>query len=186
MFEQLIDNNLVWRLENQLHTEQELGFLRRIQSRLCLFSGSVHTLFADYQLFQRRGAKPGLSSLARQERKHMLQRNISDAAISATGLYVIPALAANDANHEPLRLAYRSSKNGKVKSLPLSKGLKKLQQGNRKSRLLPVIVNESLALDNSMPCLPLYHIDLDKLPSLPEQQKRALSKMVQRKLAAND
>lgn len=178
------NKDLIWNLgADRRYPERTVGFLKRFENNLCLFSGTVRQLYSNYEIHPI-AANQKAVALPNPRAFHDTFNHVSQDAIKPTGLFIAPSEAANDEQSRALNLVFKSSKTGKYKSLPLKEGLDKLKkQFENKGKFLPVIVNSDLRFNNNkQPVMHLHRIDTNALEGLSAFQKSDIARAIEDKL----
>ncbi len=183
MFNQTVNNNLVCEIDNSTE-EKTVGFLKCLEDSLCLFSGSVNKLYADFKIHSVTSYKNKVIARPRLHTQSEIFHDIPCNAVKPTGVYLFVSEAANDNHSESLRLAYKSNKTGKIKSISLKKGMKLLQKKYRnKGEFLPVILNEDFKFKKSnKQIMQLHRVDINALYFSSDFEKRDITRTVESKL----
>jgi hypothetical protein len=182
-----LNRDLVWTLGGNVFPEATFGFLKRFETALCLFSGTVSQLYSNYEIvhFGHDGRK--LVALPNAFAAHDTFNNIDSEAVEPTGLYIVPTEVANLSSPEKgLKLVYRCRKTGKPKSMPLHEGLDKVMQKYLPNEpFLPVMINRDLkSLNGKVPAMHLHRLRVGKLNNVSELMKNDISKTVLDKMNA--
>lgn len=179
------NSDLVWNIGERQFNENTVGFLKRFEDAICLFSGSVSQLYSNYKIHSVRSAANRLVVLPNQRCHHDTFYNIDHDAVKPTGLYIIPGEAVNDGQGNGLRLVYRSKASKKLKTVPLMEGMERIKKVYEKEgNFLPVIVNKDLRFrKNNNPVMHLHRLDVDSLSGLSKFQVRDISTAIEDKLA---
>lgn len=182
-----LNRDLVWTLGGNEFPEATFGFLKRFETALCLFSGTVSQLYSNYEIvhFGHDGRK--LVALPNAFAAHDTFNNIESDAVEPTGLYIVPTEVANlSAPEKGLKLVYRCRKTGKPKSMPLHEGLDKVMQKYLPNEpFLPVMINRDLkSLNGRVPAMHLHRLRVGKLNSISELMKSDISRTVLDKMNA--
>lgn len=182
-----LNRDLVWTLGGNVFPEAAFGFLKRFETALCLFSGTVSQLYSNYEIvhFGHDGRK--LVALPNAFAAHDTFNNIESDAVEPTGLYIVPTEVANLSSPEKgLKLVYRCRKTGAPKSMPLHEGLDKVMQKYLPNEpFLPVMINRDLkSLNGKIPAMHLHRLRVTKLSNISELMKNDISKTVLDKMNA--
>lgn len=181
-----LNRDLVWTLGGNRYPEATFGFLKRFESALCLFSGTVSQLYSNYEIVQFGHDNSRLLALPNAYAAHDTFSNIEAAAVEPTGLFIIPSEITDSPDEKTLQLLYRCGRTGKPKTVPLSDGLEKVKQKYLPQEpFLPVMINRDLkSLKGSMPAMHLHRLRVSKLEGISELMKGDISKTVQAKMSA--
>lgn len=206
------NKDLVWDLDAFAQRQKASDFVLSFENRLCVYSGSVGQLYTNYNIFFPKEEDRKLVILPNPYAPHDTFNGIPDSAISATGLYILPALEASantasaDTNKAPaankspaankapaanikprellLRIPFRSG-GARFRTVPLQVGLRVVGQNRSPERpFLPVLMKGDLReLDSSTPCLHLHSIHLERLSEHSMLERDGMRKVIQQHLA---
>lgn len=174
--------DLVWNLDSISDKEKASNFLRLFERSLCVFSGAVSQLYASYSISQLSQTSGTLVVIPDPYAPHDTFQSIKDKAVTGTGLFIVPAEAANKSTG--LHLMHRNKKTGKYVTIPLQDGIRRISTSmNPNNPFLPVITNKDLReLPNRAPILHLHRIDTRKLDLLSSFQISDISNTITEKM----
>ena len=88
---ELADENkdLVWELDGFNQKQEAIDFAMGFENKLCVFSGTVGQLYTNYNIFFPQEESRKLVILPNPYAHHDTFHGIPEAAVSATGLYII-------------------------------------------------------------------------------------------------
>lgn len=175
--------DLVWNLDNISDKEKAANFLRLFERSLCVFSSAVSQLYASYSISQLSQTSGTLVVIPDPYASHDTFQSIKEKAVAGTGLFIIPAEAANKS--EGLYLMHRSRKTGKYSTIPLHDGIRRISANMAASSpFLPVITNKDLReLPNRAPILHLHRLDTRKLDHLSSFQISDITQTITEKMS---
>lgn len=182
------NKDLVWDLDAFTQRQKASDFVMSFENRLCVYSSSVGQLYTNYNIFFPKEEDRKLVILPNPYAPHDTFNGIPGSAISATGLYILPAPAANT-KIQPrellLRIPFRSGA-AKFRTVPLQVGLRVVGQNRPPERpFLPVLMKGDLReLDSSTPCLHLHSIHLERLSEHSTLEREGVRKVIQQHLAS--
>lgn len=181
------NSDLVWNFHSARYFETAVGFLKRFENSLCMFSSSVRQLYTNYEIIQPTKAQKRMVALPNPFAYHDTYNNVIGDAIEPTGMHVVPLeyldKSAPKRNRHELLLMYRSKKTGRYKAIPLKKGLQKLQQRYGAENFLPVMINKDLKfIDGKVPSMHLHRINLKRLNELSSFERTDIQGAIQKKL----
>lgn len=155
--------DMIWNLNGFEYREKAVNFLKRFEQALCVFSGSVHQLYANYEINTMNEDYSRLVVLPDPYAFHDIFQSINDEAVVKTGLYIMPGEAVGK---QGLVLGQRLD--GKLRISPLAKGLQKIaEQMPEDEPFLPVLKNTDLRqFGNKLPILHLHRLRLNALGKL--------------------
>lgn len=184
---QSLNKDLVWEIKGKQFPEQSFGFLKRFESALCLFSGTVSQLYSNYEIvhFGTDGRK--VVALPNAFAAHDTFDNIPDDAVEPTGLYIVPQEITNKKNTKGgLLLMYRHKKSGKLKTTPLLDGLDQVRKIYMPSEpFLPVMLNRDLkTLQGNVPAMHLHRLATNNMGKLSELTRADIRSTVVDKMGA--
>lgn len=180
------NNDLIWNLGEKRYQERSVGFLKRFENTLCLFSGSVRQLYSNYEIHPVAANDNKAIALPNPYAYHDTFNHVPDSAVVPTGVFITPSEAANDDGRRSLSLVYRSRKTGTYKTVPLEEGLRRIQRRfEGREPFLPVIVNSDLKFrNNNQPLMHLHRINLGQLDNLSQFQKHDMARSIQTKMGS--
>lgn len=175
--------DLIWSLGAEEYCQQVARFLRRFESRLCVFSSKVDQLYSNYELMAVHDEQSKMVVLPNPYAYHDTFNHVDSEAVVPTGMFIIPGEASGGGG---LMLAYRSQNTGRLNGLPLGQALKRIQsQCSARHPFLPVIMNTDLQMiEDRKPVMHLHRVKLQRLQTLSEFQREDLSESIQEKMAA--
>jgi hypothetical protein len=157
------NKDLIWDLDAFKQRKRAHEFVLNFENKLCVFSGSVQQLYTNYNIFMPAEENSRLVILPNPYAHHDIFHGIQEAAVKATGLYIVPG----QDGELMLRIPVRSAESP-VRTVPLQVGFRLINQ-RRPSNLplLPVLVKGDLReLDARTPCLHLHSISLSNMTRL--------------------
>lgn len=172
--------DLIWNLETFTQRRLAHEFVLKFENRLCVCSGSVQQLYANYNIFMPANESSRLIILPNPMAHYDVFNNLPDTAIRATGLTIVP-----DARGDlMLRIPTRSGAQP-YRLIPLQTGFQLINQRRPpNSPLLPVLVKGDLRELNALtPCLHLHALSLRNVPQLSRFELAAIKQTVVEKLA---
>lgn len=155
---------LAWELDAITDRCEAVAFLRRFESRLCIYSAYAQTLYSDYSFVIPQAEHGGITILPDEQAWHTTFHDIPAQAVEPTGVHILPGETLGYAG---LYLKI-PSENRLVASreLPFQDGLRLLIQRyrSRGEPFLPVLLKDDLReFETRMPSLHLYRIDPARL-----------------------
>lgn len=188
------NKDLVWDLDAFTQRQKASDFVMSFENRLCVYSGSVGQLYTNYNIFFPKEEDRKLVILPNPYAPHDTFNGIPDSAITATGLYILPAPSgtaspAANSNKKPrellLRIPFRGG-GAKFRTVPLQIGLRVVGQKRPPERpFLPVLMKGDLReLDSSTPCLHLHSIQLERLGDHSMLEREGMRKVIQKHLCS--
>jgi hypothetical protein len=178
------NNDLMWTIGERYYSESSVGFLKRFQNSLCLFSKSIGQLYSNYEIYPLRSTPNRLVALPNPNAYHDIFFNIDQDAVTPTGIYIVQTQADVNSSSNGLHMVYKSSKTGGYRAVPLKKGLEIVRKAYaKKGDFLPVIINKDLQFkENQKPVMHLHRLDLSKLKKASSMQRRNISLAIEGKL----
>ena len=170
---------LIWNLHGIRYKEKAVNFLQRFEDSLCVFSGAVSQVYANYNIWPITADNSKLLVLPNPHAHHDIFQSIDSGAVIRTGLYIMPGEVIGK---KGLLLSHRSRHNSKLKVTPLGKGLKKVarQMG---TPFLPVITNRDLKeLNRESPILHLHRLVPERLSSHSQFEMRTIRGTIEEKM----
>ncbi len=176
------NKDLIWDLESFNQRQQAIDFAMGFENKLCVYSGSVEQLYTNYNIFFPQEENRKLVILPNPYAHHDTYQGISERAVSATGLYILPNI--KDGKIELFLAIPIKSGNTRYRKVPLHVGLRVINQRRPPSRpLLPVLMKGDLReLDAKTPCLHLHCIHLHKLDQLSTLECSGIQKVISDRL----
>lgn len=176
-----MSQQLIWNLAGIVYKEQAVNFLKRFEESLCVFSGSVEQVYANYNIWPVTADNSKLLVLPNPDAHHDTYQSICTEAVVRTGLFIVPGEALGKTG---LMLAKRSKATGKFQFTPLAAGLKSIAERMPKSEpFLPVITNKDLReLNKSAPILHLHRVKPSLLKDLSRFDSSSLQETIQAKM----
>lgn len=176
------NNDLVWDLDAFNQRQRAIDFVLGFENKLCVFSSSVAQLYTNYNIFFPREEARKLVILPNPYTPHDTFNGINDAAVTATGMTIIPDML-KDKPTLLLRIPFKTG-NVKFRTVPLKLGLHVVQQQcSEEKPFLPVLVKGDLReLDESTPCLHLHRIHLNRLVSHSALERHDIQKVIRQRL----
>lgn len=177
------NKDLVWDLDSFNQRQKAIDFVFGFENKLCVYSGSVEQLYTNYNIFFPREEHHKLVILPNPYTPHDTFNGIPPAAVTPTGLTIMPGLVAGKAALL-LKIPFRSG-TVKYRSVPLQMGLKIVRQQRPPQRpFLPVLMKGDLReLDESTPCLHLHAIHVDRLYDHSALERSGIQKVIEQRLA---
>lgn len=175
-----VNADLVWNLNGIVYKERAVNFLKRFEQALCVFSGSVRQLYANYEITPMNEDYSRLVVLPDPYAFHDIFQSVNDEAVVKTGLYIMPGECVG---REGLLLAQRGN-DGKMVVTPLAKGLTYVARKMPKHEpFLPVLKNTDLRqFKNNVPILHMHRLRISELDSLSHFQISDISSTIQDKV----
>ncbi len=175
------NNDLVWDLDAFNQRQRAIDFVMGFENKLCVFSNSVEQLYTNYNIFFPREEARKLVILPNPYAHHDTFNGIPESAVTATGMEIIPGIFKGKSILF-LRIPF---KQGTVKAVPLQMGLRVVQQQCPPERpFLPVLMKGDLReLDQSIPCLHLHRIHINRLVEHSTLDKNDIEKVIKKRLA---
>lgn len=179
------NKDLVWDLDRFKQQQQAAEFIQLFENKLCVFSQSVQQLYSNYSVFFPEDHNRKMVVLPDPHAYHDTYFNIAAAAVSPTGLNIIPgAMVGREGLHitVPVRAPDGSKK---TKAVPLQKGLglinQRFPQGRR---FLPVLMKGDLReFEARMPLLHLHRIQVHLLTDRSELERGSIERTIEERLA---
>lgn len=174
------NKDLVWDLDSIHQREKALKFIMGFENKLCVYSSSVEQLYTNYNIFPPSDGLKRLVILPNPYAHHDTFNTIPEDSIEATGLSLIPGVI-NGRRHLMMLIPFKSG-NAKFRAVPLSIGLKVIDQ-RRKKPLLPVLIKGDLReFEARHPSLHLHSLNLDKLTSLSKLEREGMTAVIRERL----
>lgn len=178
------NQDLVWKVGNTQYAESAVQFLKRFESALCLFSNTVDQLYSNYEMMPVSNGSKRIVALPNPHAYHDTFSNVDSEAIVPTGIRIIPSELTQTDFSGNLSMLFRSKKTGKVHTMPLAEGIKKLEKTFGEGNFLPVMINKDLHLINgNIPAMHLHRVQLDKLERLSMFQRSDIKITIEKKMA---
>lgn len=176
-----MSQQLTWNLAGIVYKEQAVNFLKRFEASLCVFSGSVEQVYANYNIWPVTADNSKLLVLPNPNNHHDTYQAVSADAVVKTGLFIVPGEAIGKTG---LYLAKRHHGSGKLQFAPLAAGLRKVaEQMPAHEPFLPVITNNDLReLNKHAPILHLHRVRPDLLKDLSHFDAGSLQKTIRAKM----
>lgn len=176
-----MSQQLIWNLAGIVYKEQAVNFLKRFEESLCVFSGTVEQVYANYNIWPVTADSSKLLVLPNSSAHHDTFQDVSNEAVVKTGLFIVPGEAIGS---KGLLLAKRSPKTGKFVFVPLASGLRKVaEKMPRDEPFLPVITNKDLReLNKAAPILHLHRVKPSLLKELSRFDASSLQSTIQTKM----
>lgn len=177
------NKDLVWELDSFNRRQQAIDFVMGFENKLCVYSGAVEQLYTNYNIFFPKEESRKLVILPNPYAHHDTYHSISESAITATGLHVIPG-EYEGKMQLLLTIPFRSGKT-RYRKVPLQIGLRVInQQRPKTSPLLPVLIKGDLREMNAQtPCLHLHCLHLERLQNLSGLETGGIQKVITERLA---
>lgn len=178
------NRDLVWDLDSFKQRQLAIDFVMAFESKLCVFSNSVNQLYTNYNLFFPKEENRKLVILPNPYAHHDNYNGISESAVVATGLNIIPGEMLNKKGAF-LTIPFKRGKTA-YRPVPIQIGLRIInQQRPPQKPLLPILMKGDLReLNASTPCLHLHSIDLDKLTDLSNIEQQSIRKVIIDRMAS--
>lgn len=179
------NQDLIWKIGSLQFRETTVGFLKRFEASLCLFSNTVAQLYSNYEIVPEHSRSDRMVALPDPFADHDTFNHVKSDAVVATGIRIIPTeFTGKPCSKGSLTMLYRSKKTNKMLSLPLAEGLKRLEKKYGAGEFLPVMINKDLHLINgSVPAMHLHRVKLDKLHNLSSFQRNDIQYTIGQKIA---
>lgn len=179
-----MDNkDLVWDL-NQFNKQQRAqNFVLGFVNKLCVYSSTVEQLYTNYSIFFPKEENRKLVILPNPYAHHDTFQGITEDAIKATGLMIVPAEAQDTGGRLQLIIPLKSETAG-FRRVPLAVGLRLINQKRPPDRpFLPVVMKGDLReLDTETPCIHLHMLQLANLPRLSNLESTDIQKVILKRL----
>lgn len=177
------NRDLVWDLDSLNQRQQAIDFVMGFENKICIYSSSVEQLYTNYNIFFPKEESRKLVILPNPYAHHDTYQGIPEAAVTATGLHIIPG---GDPDKPTLQLTipFKSGRT-KYRQVPLQVGLRVINQRRpANSPLLPVVMKGDLReLDAKTPCLHLHCIHLGRLERMSALDSGSICKVISERLA---
>lgn len=155
---------LAWDLDAITDRGEALAFLRRFESRLCIYSAYVQKLYGDYSFVIPQTDHGGITILPDEQAWHATFHDIPAQAVEPTGVHILPG---ETLGHTGLYLKIPGEHRLVAsKELPFQDGLKLLLKRYRArgEPFLPVLIKDDLReFEARMPSLHLHRINPARL-----------------------
>ncbi len=176
------NKDLVWDLDTFQQRQLAMEFVMGFENKLCVFSGSVGQLYTNYNLFFPKEESRKLVILPNPYAHHDTFHGLSEEAVSATGLNIIPGQVGGK-NALLLAIPFKSGKT-KYRTVPLQVGLRVInQQRPADQPLLPVLQKGDLReLDAKTPCLHLHCLHLNRMGDLSALEAAGIRNVITERL----
>ncbi len=177
------NKDLVWDLESFNKQQRAQNFVMGFENKLCVYSANVEQLYTNYNIFFPKEENRKLVILPNPYAHYDTFQGITEDAVKATGLYVIPAESTNVVGGLQMIIPLKSE-NTKYRRVPLAVGLRLINQKRPPERpFLPVVMKGDLReLDTETPCLHLHMLQLSNLPKLSEMELGDIQKVILKRL----
>lgn len=177
------NKDLVWDLDAFNQRQKAIDFVLGFENKICVFSTSVAQLYTNYNIFFPKEEDRKLVILPNPFAPHDTFNGISAAAVSATGLNIVPGQLKG----KPTLFLAIPFRNGtsKYRNVPLQMGLRVVRQQRPANKpFLPVLMKGDLReLDASTPCLHLHAIHLDRLVDHSDLERNGIQKVIEQRLS---
>lgn len=176
-----MSQQLIWNLAGIVYKEQAVNFLKRFEASLCVFSGSVEQVYANYNIWPVTADNSKLLVLPNANAHHDTYQSVSADAVVKTGLFIVPGEAIGKSG---LYLAKRNPASGKLQFAPLAQGLRKIAAKMPADEpFLPVITNKDLReLNKQAPILHLHRVKPALLKDLSHFDAGSLQRTISAKM----
>ncbi len=174
------NTDLIWNLDAFKQRRLAHEFVLKFENKLCVYSGSVKQLYANYNIFMPSNESSRLIILPNQLAHYDVFNNLPDTAIRATGLTIVP----NSEGNLMLRIPVRDPVQP-YRLIPLQTGFQLINQRRPPhSPLLPVLIKGDLRELNAVtPCLHLHALSLKNIPQLSRFELKTIKQTVIEKLS---
>jgi len=174
-------DQLIWHLRGIIYKEKAVNFLKRFEDALCVFSGAVSQIYANYNIWPITADNSKLLVLPNPNAHHDIFQAIEGDAVVKTGLFILPGEAVGK---QGLYLGQKNKKSGRLDFVPLDKGLRKVaEQMPEDEPFLPVITNKDLReLDSKNPILHLHRLKAQKLNQVSTFEAGTIRKTIEGKM----
>ncbi|TQV81000.1 hypothetical protein FKG94_09905 [Exilibacterium tricleocarpae] len=170
---------LIWNLHGIHYKDKAVNFLQRFEDSLCVFSGAVSQVYANYNIWPITADNSKLLVLPNPNAHHDIFQSIDSDAVVSTGLYILPGEVVGK---KGLFLSHKSRLNGKLKVTPLAQGLEKVA-AKTDTPFLPVITNKDLKeLNRKSPILHLHRLLPERLESHSQFDVRTICGTIEEKM----
>ncbi len=176
------NKDLVWDLQAFKQRQRAIDFVMGFENSLCVYSDSVHQLYTNYNIFFPKEENRKLVILPNPYAHHDIFHSISELAITATGLHIIPGEVIGKQGLY-LTIPFKSGKT-RYRAVPLQAGLRVVNQQRPIHRpILPVLMKGDLReFDANTPSLHLHSISLDKLELLSALERNGIRRVIEERL----
>ena len=177
------NQDLIWKIGSNQYAERSVQFLKRFESALCLFSNTVAQLYSNYEMVPVSSGSKRIVALPNPHAYHDTFNHVDSDAIVPTGIRIIPSELTQTDPAGSLSILVKT-KSGKIHTMPLAKGIAKLEQSFGQGNFLPVMINKDLHLINGkIPAMHLHRVKLHKLARLSQFQRSDIRVTIERKMA---
>ena len=183
---ELLKNNndpLVWDLEKIQNRKRAIAFIMQFKKTLCVYSGPVQQLYSNYDIFLPEEEDRKMVILPNPHAHHDTFFKIPEAAVTATGLNIIPGSLVGK---QGLFIAMPSrNPDEPPKTTPLTVGLHAIIKRHTPERpFLPVLTKGDLReFQADVPCVHLHKINIDKIQGLSNLELQSIIRAVSDKIA---
>ena len=174
--------DLTWDLTNIKQQQSAVKFIKQFECTFCVYSSSVEQLYATYNIYLPKDQARKLVILPDPNAYYDTLNNISENAITTTGIYIIPGEMINQKGILLTNLT--SDKKLGNKQIPFEQGIRKVMNSFPKNEpFLPVISKGDLREFNaSWPVIHLHRIKLHELTTISELEISEMKKVILKKL----
>lgn len=179
-----MDNkDLVWDLNSFNKKQRAQNFVMGFENKLCVYSSNVEQLYTNYNIFFPKEENRKLVILPNPYAHHDTFQGITEEAVKATGLFIVPAQPKDTGGRLQLVIPLKSE-NTRSRRVPLSVGLRMINQKRAADKpFLPVVMKGDLReLDTNTPCLHLHMLQLSSLPRLSTMELGDIQKVILKRL----
>ena len=175
--------HLIWRLSHFENHSRAIRFAKQFQETLCVYSGPVEQLYTNYDISVPEQDDRSLVILPNPYAYHDTFNGISESAVVATGLSIVPG---DYYGKEGLFLVLPLVRNGEktTRPVPLKVGLLTMFRHERPDMpFLPIITKGDLrAFRKDAPSLHLHRIIPGRLTDRSEMEVRGIQRVIREKL----
>jgi hypothetical protein len=177
------NNDLEWSLESIQSRNQAVDFVRRFESRLCVYSPSVEQCYTNYSLHFPSSENSKMVVLPNPYAFHDTFHGIAQEAVRDTGFHIVPGELIGKTGFYVI-VKYKS-RDVKPVPIPLKQALKKMiRTRHSEDPFLPILAKGDLREFNaSMPCLHLHRLKLADLARRSEFEKASIRNAIVDKLS---
>lgn len=177
------NNDLIWSLEAFNKRDLAKEFVKRFESRLCVYSPSVKQIYTNYSLEFPSGHLSRMVVLPNPFAFHDTFNNVNKEAVRDTGLFIVPgALFSKSGLYVIVKFKNQSVNPAPI---PIRQALKRMvRTGAQDDPFLPILIKGDLReFDVDTPCLHLHRIKLSELFSCSDFEKSNIKKAAFKKMA---
>jgi hypothetical protein len=172
------NKDLVWDLESFQQRQKAIDYVMGFENKLCVYSDSVEQLYTNYNIFFPKEEDRRLVILPNPYAHHDVFQGLSEDAVFATGLNIIPGETLGK-DGLFLTIPFRSGRN-RYRAVPLQVGLQAINKNRPADKpLLPILKKGDLReLDSKTPCLHLHSVNLDKMTDLSQMERKSIQDVI--------